>query len=176
MDVYFLRHASAGQSKGNDKQDEKRPLDDQGIDQASLMGRVLAAMDVRFDTIVSSPLKRAIQTASLVANEIGFEQPIVQHDALRPDASFDEFQELLKSLSGKDCIMVVGHNPTQSEFLSLLVSGGGSPDGIELRKGAIAKVEIKQSRGLLQWLATPKMARTIQSASSTSSRPKTSRK
>jgi phosphohistidine phosphatase len=176
MDVYFLRHASAGQPKGNDKQDEKRALDKQGIDQAALMGQVLAAMEVEFDAIISSPLKRAVQTASLAADELGFEQPIVQHDALRPDASFEEFKELLKSLSDKDCIMVVGHNPTQSEFLSLLISDGSSPDGIDLRKGAIAKVEVKQNKGSLHWLATPKMAKAIQSASSTSSRPKTSRK
>jgi phosphohistidine phosphatase len=175
MEVYFLRHASAGQRKSNTKQDEKRPLDKEGIEQAKLMGQVLAAMGVDLDVIVSSPLERAIQTASLAAEQIGFKQPIVRHDALRPEASFEQFEALLRTLAGNNAVMVVGHNPTESEFLSLLVSGSQSENGIELKKGAIAKVEIKQKMRSLHWLASPKMVRAIQSTS-TSSRPKTSRK
>jgi phosphohistidine phosphatase len=175
MDLYFLRHASAGQRKSNSKQDDKRPLDKEGIEQAKLMGQVLAEMGVELDVIVSSPLNRAMQTASLAAEQIGFKRPIVRHDALRPEASFEQFEELLRTLAGNDTVMVVGHNPTESEFLSLLISGGQSEDGIELKKGAIAKVEINQKMRSLHWLATPKMARAIQSTS-TSSRPKTSRK
>ena len=71
MIVYFVRHASAGHHLANPVQDEKRPLDDEGIEQCTQVGRALAAMDVRVDAVISSPLKRATQTASLVANELG---------------------------------------------------------------------------------------------------------
>ena len=176
MDLYFLRHASAGQSKPNPKLDEKRPLDGQGIEQAILIGRIVAPMDIQFDAIISSPLKRAFQTASLFAKEMGFEQAIELSDALRPHATYEEFQELLRSHFGKNAIVVVGHNPTESEFLSRLISNGKKAEAVELKKGAIAKVEVKQRKGTLQWLITPKVAKTIQAASATSSRPKTSRK
>ena len=65
MLLYFLRHASAGKTMLNPKKDERRPLDDEGILQARYMGRLLANLDVQVDQIISSPLTRARQTASL---------------------------------------------------------------------------------------------------------------
>ena len=76
MLVYFLRHASAGQRKNNPQKDEKRPLDEDGIAQCGFVGRALAALETPVDAILSSPLKRAAQTASLVANELGYEGTI----------------------------------------------------------------------------------------------------
>ncbi len=96
MIIYFLRHASAGQQKQNAAQDEKRPLDNDGIEQCRDMGRTLAAMNVDVDLVVSSPLKRATQTASLVANELGYEGKVHLDAALRPDASFEAFRRLLE--------------------------------------------------------------------------------
>ena len=66
MILYFLRHASAGEHLATPKKDEKRALDQEGIEQCGYVGRALAALDVQVDAIVSSPLKRAAQTASLV--------------------------------------------------------------------------------------------------------------
>ncbi len=45
MIVYFLRHASAGQSKNDPAKDDKRALDDDGIEQCGYIGRALAALD-----------------------------------------------------------------------------------------------------------------------------------
>jgi phosphohistidine phosphatase len=50
----------------NPKKDEKRGLDKEGIEQCGYVGRALAALNVQVETIISSPLKRATQTASLV--------------------------------------------------------------------------------------------------------------
>ena len=73
MILYIVRHASAGESLSNPKKDEKRPLDADGIEQCGIVGRALAALNVQPEVIVSSPLKRATQTASLIGNELGFE-------------------------------------------------------------------------------------------------------
>ncbi|MGA7401979.1 MAG: phosphoglycerate mutase family protein, partial [Candidatus Sulfotelmatobacter sp.] len=73
MIIYFLRHASAGEQMANPKKDEKRALDKDGIEQCGYVGRALTAMDAQVDVIISSPLKRATQTASLVGNEMGYE-------------------------------------------------------------------------------------------------------
>ena len=81
MILYFLRHASAGEHFANPKKDEKRALDKEGIEQCGYIGRALAALDVQVDAIVSSPLKRCTQTASLVGNEIGLRR---QAANLRP--------------------------------------------------------------------------------------------
>ncbi len=175
MIVYFLRHASAGQAKANPEKDEKRPLDKDGIEQCGQIGRALAALDVHVDAVISSPLKRATQTASLVGNEIAFEGRLTIDDALRPEAEFAQFRELLSRHSKAEAIMVVGHNPSLSEFLSLLISGRSSESAVDLKKGAVARVEVDKASTLL-WCLTPKLVRSIQASSANNSRPKTSRK
>jgi phosphohistidine phosphatase len=176
MIIYFLRHASAGKILLNPKKDERRPLDDEGILQARYIGRLLANLDVQVDQIVSSPLTRARQTASLVANELAFESAVQIDDALRPDAELEQFQEMLALYRKYDAVMVVGHNPSFIEFLCKSVSGLSGAAQIDLKKGAVAKVEMNGRSGTLQWLVTPKIARTLQTSLKPSSRPKTSRK
>jgi phosphohistidine phosphatase len=176
MDIYFLRHANAGESLANPKQDEKRPLDELGIEQSQRMGQVLAGLELQLDAIISSPLERAKQTAALVANVLGFDKSLLLENCLRPDAKFADFRDLLRRHAKQKAIMVVGHNPTLSEFLTLLVSDEATDATIELKKGALAKVEMEKRRPVLQWILTPKMVKTIQEASATRSRPKTSRK
>src|SRR5512146_3278039 len=107
MVIFFLRHASAGKKRANPKQDEKRPLDKDGIEQCREVGRALAALDLQVDTIISSPLKRATQTAALVANELGYEGNLKLDAALRPEATFDNFRALLRKNSKLESIMVV---------------------------------------------------------------------
>jgi phosphohistidine phosphatase len=176
MIVYFLRHTNAGQPMVNPKKDEKRALDKEGIVQCGLVGRALAALDVQVDPIISSPLKRAAQTASLVGNELGYEGKLQFEDSLRPGASFADFRRLLEKYSKQEAIMVVGHNPNLSEFLGRSISETGCEAGTELKKGAVAKVEMGRNSALLQWCLTPKILRALYAAAAESSRPKTSRK
>ncbi|MGZ4788274.1 MAG: phosphohistidine phosphatase SixA [Terriglobales bacterium] len=176
MDIYFLRHANAGQSLADPKQDEKRPLDQLGVDQSQQMGRVLKALNLELDAIVSSPLARTKQTAALVAEELGFKKSLLLDDALRPDAKFEDFRQLVRRHAKDNAIMVVGHNPTLSEFLSLMVSEEATDSTIEMKKAAVAKVQMERRQPTLQWILTPKTVEAAQEASASKSRPKTSRK
>ena len=176
MIIYFLRHASAGDHIANPKKDEKRALDKAGIEQCGYVGRALNALNVQLDVMISSPLKRAIQTASLVGNELGYEGKLQLEDALRPAASFADFRQLLDKYSKHDSIMCVGHNPNLSEFVGRAISESGCEASIELKKGAVAKLETGRNSATLQWCLTPKMLRELYAAAAESSRPKTSRK
>lgn len=176
MIIYFLRHANAGQRLSNPRRDEKRALDKDGIDQCGIVGRALAALDVQVDAIISSPLKRATQTASLVGNELSYEGKLQLEDALQPGATYVGFREMLGKHAKQEAILVVGHNPNLSEFLGRAISEPGNEAGIELKKGAVAKVEIGRNAGVLQWCLTPKILRSLYTAAAESSRPKTSRK
>jgi len=176
MIIYFLRHASAGQPLGNPNKDEKRALDETGVEQCGYVGRALAALDAQVDAIISSPLKRASQTASLVGNEMGYEGKLQFDDALRPGASFADFRKMLDKYARRDAIMVVGHNPNLSEFLGRCVSETGCKAAIDLKKGAVARVERSRNHGSMMWCFTPKILRTLYAAAAESSRPKTSRK
>lgn len=176
MILYFLRHASAGERILNPKKDEKRALDPLGLEQCGYVGRALTALDVHVEVIVSSPLKRAAQTASLVGNEMGYEGKILFHDGLRPGASFADFRHLLGTYARHETIMVVGHNPNLSEFTGRCISENGCEAVVDLKKGAVARVEIGRKAGVLNWCMTPKILRALYTAAAESSRPKTSRK
>jgi len=176
MILYFLRHASAGEHVMNPKKDEKRALDKEGIEQCGYIGRALAALNVQVDTIVSSPLKRCTQTASLVGNELGYEGKLQIDTGLRPGAGFADFRKLLEKYAKQEAVMVVGHNPNLSQFLGSVISDSGCEASVDLKKGAVAKVEMRRTTGTLQWCVTPKVFRTLYDTAVESSRPNTSRK
>src|SRR5713226_318107 len=179
MILYFVRHASAGEHFSNPKKDEKRPLDADGIDQCGFVGRALAAVNAQVDVIISSPLKRATQTASLIGNELGYEGKLQLEPALRPEASFADFRRMLEKYSKHEALMLVGHNPSITEFLARIITKSGSEAILDFKKGAVARAETLRHAATLNWFFTPKMAREIQAAAAAAaerSHPKTSRK
>jgi len=175
MIIYFLRHASAGESLDDPKKDEARGLDKEGIRQCTYVGKALAALNVTVDVIATSPLKRATQTASLVGNEIGFEGKLHKEDALRPEASFTQFIDMIEKYRHHEAIMIVGHNPSETNFLARTVSPSGKVR-IDFKKGAVAKVVAQSQGAQLHWMLTPKVARTLYEISADKVRPKTKRK
>jgi phosphohistidine phosphatase len=183
MNLYVLRHASAGTRRANPLIDVKRPLDKEGKQQCILIASCLNALKVHFDVIASSPLKRALQTASLVGMEIGYEAKVLTTDALAPTGTVAGFHKLVSDLSKYENVLVVGHNPNLQQFLSSLVSvaavnGHQRPDAanIRLRKGALARIDCTRRPATLNWLLDARMLRTIYSSVTRSSRRKTSKK
>lgn len=176
MIVYLFRHASAGQHKLSSKEDEARPLDETGKKQSRDVGRALAALEVEVDVVISSPLTRALETAELATAEFGHNDKIVTDDAMRPESSYAEFQDLLSRYGKNEAIMLFGHNPSITEFAVHLLTGSRSRECIEFKKGAVVKLEVERGNGKLHWMLTPKLARVLQTGSAKSSRPKTLRK
>ena len=175
MNLYILRHASAGTSRANPVIDVKRPLDKEGKEQCLLVANYLNALNVQFDLIVSSPLKRALQTASLVGTEVAYDNKIQISDVLSPSGTVAGFQALVPTLSAYDNVLVVGHNPNLPEFLGSLICAP-RPASIRMRKGAIARVDCTRRPGQLISLMDPRMLRLIYASAAKSSRRNTSRK
>lgn len=141
-----------------------------------LMARVLAALKAPIDTIVSSPLKRAMQTAQFVGTELGFDGKVETSNALGPDGTFAQFQLLLAKYGNRDAVLAVGHNPNLFKFIGQLITGNGEGASIRMRKASIARVDLDKHPARLQWLIDPRVARSIYASVTKSSRPKTSRK
>lgn len=175
MNLYLMRHANAGLRKPNPQLDKKRGLVKDGKDQCILMARMLSALKAQIDTVASSPLKRASQTAQFVATELGHEAKIIIHPALAPEGSYAAFQDLLAEYSDREGVLIVGHNPNLNQFLGRLVTGNGGAS-LRLRKGAIARVDLERHPPQLQWLLDPRIVRSIYTSVGKSSRLKTSRK
>jgi phosphohistidine phosphatase len=182
MNLYILRHASAGVRRLNPLLDTKRPLDKDGKGQCLQLAHVLNAMKITFDMVVSSPLKRSLQTAQLVATETGFEQQILVSTALSPSSTFPQFQRMLRDCASYENVLVVGHNPNLTQFLGQLLATtpqSGEPSsvpGVRLRKGSLARVTLLRGPAILQSLIDPRIVRALYATSTKSSRRKTSRK
>jgi phosphohistidine phosphatase len=166
MNLFVLRHASAGTPTTDPDSDRKRPLDKEGVRHCLLLARVLNAMNIEFDVIVSSPLKRSLQTAALIATETGYKSRVRESDSLAPEATLKDFKKLLNDYRDRDSILAVGHNPNLSVFLgALLVPAGASPAQIRLRKGSLAKLSFTQRTTTLQSVLEPRVVRTIHAIS-----------
>jgi phosphohistidine phosphatase len=174
LNLYILRHASAGTRRANPLIDVKRPLDKEGKQQCLLVGSYLNALKVHFDLVVSSPLKRALQTASLVGTETGYDGKIVASEALSPGTTVATFEKLLAEFVNHENVLIVGHNPNLPLFLGSLLSTNRM--SIRLRKGAIARVDLTRRPGTLHWLVDPRILRGVYANVTKSSRRKTSRK
>jgi phosphohistidine phosphatase len=175
MILFLMRHANAGTVRENPVLDAKRGLVKEGKEQCMLMARVLGALKAPIDVIVSSPLKRARQTAQLVGTELGYDSQVEVSPALGINASYADFQKMLEKYADREGILVVGHNPNLFQFLGRMVTGNGGA-AIRLRKGSIARVDMERHPPRLQWLLDPRTARAIYASVTKSSRPKTSRK
>jgi phosphohistidine phosphatase len=175
MNLYLMRHANAGLPRGNPVLDAKRGLVKDGKEQCIQMAALLGAFKVQVDVVLSSPLKRAMQTAQLVGTELGYEGKVEVCPALDIDASYLDFQKLLSKYADREGVLAVGHNPNLFAFLGRLVTGNGGAN-LRMRKGSVARIDLDRHPPQLQWLIDPRMARAIYASVAKSSRPKTSRK
>jgi phosphohistidine phosphatase len=180
MNLFILRHASAGIRRTNPLVDVKRPLDKDGKRHCLQLAYVLNALKIQFDLVVSSPLKRSLQTASLVGNETGYESKILLSKALAPEATLQDFVKLLRECHDRENVLVVGHNPNLTTFLgSIIVPLDTSAASVRLRKGSLARVACDPNLrrpATLQWVLDPRVVRALYATSTKSSLPKISRK
>ena len=178
MNLFLLRHASAGVRRMNPVLDVKRPLDKDGKRNCLQLAFLLNAMNQSFDLVVSSGLKRSLQTAQLVATETGYESKILISSALAPTATFEQFQRLVRECADYENVLMVGHNPNITLFLASLIYPKGSRPAasLRMRKATIARINTDRQPNTLQWLLDMRLVRALYATSTISSRRKTSRK
>jgi phosphohistidine phosphatase len=151
MHMYFLRHGDApSDSRYNDSE---RPLSDVGVRQATLVGTLLRRMNIVIDVALSSPLKRAHDTASIVLSNIKKRQIVLSELLLNGSDPQQLFEQLNKR--NVSSVLLVGHEPYLSEIISLLI-GGNRTIEIEMRKCSFAMAEVSipihQGSGILKFL------------------------
>jgi phosphohistidine phosphatase len=157
MDLYLLRHgiAEEGQTGANDAH---RALTTEG--RRKLRQVLAAACDakVSLDLIVSSPLKRAVQTAEVARKTLKYKGEIIKTKTLEPGGSVQQVWDEIREHRDKAYVMLVGHNPLFSQLAAYLL---GSDDlQIDFKKGGLMKIHFEHfppvPRGVLCWYTTPK--------------------
>jgi phosphohistidine phosphatase len=160
--VYVVRHAEAEEQRPG-RRDEERELTAEGRADFAQVVAGLAALGIRLDRILTSPLIRARQTAEILAQALPGPRP-AELVALAPGGSFEGVFRALRDPSGESGIALVGHEPTLGALVSLSTTGVAS-DGTPLKKGGVACLKFagapRSKSAALAWLLTPKQLRRL---------------
>jgi phosphohistidine phosphatase len=117
MRIYLLRHSRAV-DEGAALPDDCRYLSAAGRRRAREVGARLAKEGVEFDAVLVSPLPRAVQTAELVADRVGFLGEIEVTPRLAPGVPARVLAAELASRGA--AVAVFGHSPGVSDLGALL--------------------------------------------------------
>lgn len=145
--LWLLRHGEA--APHGTKPDAERELTERGRVQARNAGRALAALEIAFHYVFTSPKVRARDTAVLACEALGVE-PVV-HAPLAEGFDADDARELLYAAGEDQRVLVVGHEPDLSQVVHDLTGGR-----IDMKKGGVAGVRIDGTRGELIALLRPR--------------------
>jgi len=97
--------------------DEERPLDARGERDAPKVGKRLAKAGAKPDLILSSPAKRALTTARVIAKELGYKRKKIVIDDRLYAAEADVVLDVIQRLGNEaDSVMLFGHNPELTEL------------------------------------------------------------
>lgn len=160
MQVYLLRHGVAEDARPT-KSDEDRALTASGKKKLRQVLAMAADIGVQPELILSSPLKRAWQTATIAAKALDYQKEIQASEALSPGMNADEVWEQIRANRGTKSLMLVGHNPQFGRLASFLI--GAKEAKLDFRKGALMRVDFKSvavhPRGSLEWYLTARLAK-----------------
>jgi phosphohistidine phosphatase len=162
-ELYLLRHGIAVDPGSTGLSDDARPLTPKGIKRMREIARGLAALELELDRIITSPLPRSRETAEIVADALGALDRLETSNVLQTGSDAAAVERWLRDRA-EARLMLVGHNPTLSELVSLLVVGGRMSPICDLKKGGIAALARRLgSSGLyeLSWVAPPRILRRL---------------
>jgi phosphohistidine phosphatase len=164
-ELLVVRHAIARdrlKSMGQGMDDTDRPLTAEGRRKMALAARGLKQLHQEIDTILTSPLLRAQQTAQILSDHYPASRVTVCKP-LSPDYNSATLIRALNEEPGKR-IAIVGHEPGLSALITTLIYSKDS-GAIQLKKGGVAQLQfndnIASGKGTLQWLLTPKQLRLL---------------
>ena len=118
MFLYILRH---GEAIEQGYEDAERPLSSLGKEQALIASKAIKALGVGLDAVLSSTIERAKQTAKMIEKELGV-KTFSMTQYLIPGSDHLELIKQLNELKYNH-LLLVGHEPHLSAFISLLVNG-----------------------------------------------------
>ena len=158
MEIYLLRHGIA-EDRSASGRDADRRLTEEG---RAKLHRVLERAHqagVFPSLILSSPYRRALETAEIAARELGYEGKIVRIPTLTPDATPQQLWDAIRQHRDESAALLAGHEPLFSAAVAFLL--GSTRAMVHFRKGALARIDVDglgpTPAGVLEWLLTSKL-------------------
>lgn len=158
VQLYLLRHADADTVAVND---DDRYLSEKGQHQCLRVAKFCNQREILPEIILSSPLKRAKQTAKHMADILKLKMEVANWLAagVIPETMIAQ----LKPYEDKRSVMIVGHEPDFSQFCSYLL--GIPAELIRIRKASLVSLEVialKPSGARLDFLIPAKLTYPMQ--------------
>ena len=154
MQLYLLRHGSAERIQPGGS-DAERKLTAAGREEVrrAIAGSRRAKMAPTL--ILSSPYARAIETAEIAVQVLGFTGKIVRTEALVPSASPEQVWHEICNRQDEVQVLLAGHEPLLSRLAAYLLN---SPSlQIEMSKATLVRIDLDRlasnPHGVLKWMA-----------------------
>jgi phosphohistidine phosphatase len=162
MNLYLMRHGLAAEPPEWKGADRDRPLTDDGVKKMKKTAKGMHALGLDFDWILTSPYRRAYETAQIVAEEFGAPKKLRITKSLSVDADLKALvRHLALDFRSWESVLLVGHEPSLSHLISLLAAGGHLSG--EFKKGSLCKLSADSLTlgpcARLEWLMTSKLLR-----------------
>jgi phosphohistidine phosphatase len=159
MELYLLRHAIAEENSPSGR-DADRRLTEEGRDKLRRVLKRAASAGVEPSLILSSPYKRALETAEIAAAELRYKGEILRVGSLTPDSSPPSIWSDVRDHRDQPSILLAGHEPLFSATVAWLL--GSQHSMVDFRKAALVRIDVHSfgpaPQGVLQWMLTPKVA------------------
>ena len=163
IELYLVRHAIAAERGPKYPDDRLRPLTPAGSKKFAASVPGLMALDVVIDFVLTSPLVRARDTATLLASGLKPKPAIAEIEALAPGGRPAAVVEAIKTHAKRHRrLALVGHEPDLGELAAKLLGARGN---VEFKKGGVALIDVDGATpggpGTLRWMLTPKALRAL---------------
>lgn len=165
MMLYLMRHGPAEpRDAARFRDDDLRPLSADGQRRTRKASRGLARCRLRIGAVWSSPLARAMQTATIVCDALRLDPNRIRRtDALQPDADPRNVIRELVDHSPPTPILLIGHEPHLSGLSAWLL--GAATLRTPFRKAGVRGYRLADppsaGRAELTVLLSPKVLRAI---------------
>jgi len=158
MQVHLLRHGTAEDLKPGGS-DAERKLTAGGREEVRGAAECARRARVAPTLILSSPYVRAVETAGIAAEVLGYRGRITRTDVLIPSASPQPVWNEIRSRQDEMQILLAGHEPLLSLLAAYLLSTPVLQ--IDMRKATLIRIDLDRfapdPRGILKWMAPPEI-------------------
>jgi phosphohistidine phosphatase len=159
----LLRHGIAEDPSASVR-DVDRALTQEGVRKTELAAAGLSELGLAPDVILSSPLRRAVETAEIVARALGTKEAVRLEQALAGGEP-EEILRGLRSHRGAACLLLVGHEPSLGILASTLLTGSPGLLRLHFKKAGVAGIAVgalpPSSPGELLWFLGPAHLRAL---------------
>jgi phosphohistidine phosphatase len=156
MQIYLLRHGIAEDARPGSS-DADRSLTPEGKDK---LRRVLKRAGITPSLILSSPYKRAVETAEIAAEVLSYAGKVVRVEALVPGGSPYAVWDELRARKDETAVLLAGHEPLMSSLAAFLLDSPALQ--VDMKKAALVRVDCEKLGprpvGILKWMLTPAVA------------------